>query len=196
MPTPDPDVTTLLGLANQGDDSAKEALYRLVEGELRRRAHARLRRERPPHLLQTTVLIDDAFLKLVGDANVTWANRSQFYCLAAKVMRQLLVDDARLRAATKRGGGNAPIALDAVPDPVMSNATEPLTMLAIHEALSDLVQTRPELGEVVELHHFGGWSLQQIADDILGVAYTTVKRRWKLAQSLLYRALSGGDDDS
>ena len=125
---PDPDVTTLLGLANRGDEAAKEALYRLVEAELRKRAHARLRQERPPHGLQTTVLVDDAFLKLIGGQNLTWENRAQFYCLAAKVMRQVLVDEARHRAAVKRGGA-VPVPLDSVPDPVDHAAADPLTLL-------------------------------------------------------------------
>jgi RNA polymerase sigma-70 factor (ECF subfamily) len=196
MPSPVPDVTTLLGLANQGDESAKEALYRLVEGELRKRARARLRQEQSPHLLQTTMLVDDAFLKLVGGSNLTWTNRSQFYCLAAKVMRQILVDEARHRTATKRGGGDAAVPLHAVPEPADRTGPDPVSLLALHEAMTRLAETRPELSEVVELHHFGGWDLKQIADEVLRVPYPTIKRRWKLAQSLLFRVLSGGDDDT
>jgi RNA polymerase sigma factor (TIGR02999 family) len=195
MPLPEPDVTTLLGLASQGDARAQAALYRLVEGELRRRARARLRHERPPHELQTTVLVDDAFVKLVGDRNVTWQNRAHFYCLAARVMRELLVDEARRRAADKRGGGEGPASLDGVAEPVGRAGPDPLTVLALHEALTALAATEPELAQVVDLHHFGGWDLKQVADDILHVPYATVKRRWQKARALLYRALNGGDDD-
>jgi RNA polymerase sigma factor (TIGR02999 family) len=193
MPIPDAEVTTLLGLANQGDEAAKEALYRLVESELRKLARGRLRHERAPHLMQTTVLVDEAFIKLVGSRNSTWLNRSQFYGVAAKVMRQLLVDEARQRAASKRGGA-PPTSLDAVPDLVDRTAADPLTVLAVHEALTGLAASRPDLTEVVELHHFGGWDLHQVAD-ILHVSYGTIKRRWQLAKALLHRALSGGDDD-
>jgi RNA polymerase sigma factor (TIGR02999 family) len=196
MSPAEPDVTTLLGLANQGDARAQAALYRLVEGELRRHAQARLRHERPPHELQTTMLVDDVFIKLVGDQSLTWQNRAQFYCLAARVMRELLVDEARRRTADKRGGGAAPADLDGMAEPVDRAATDPATVLALQEALTALAATEPDLAQIVDLHHFGGWDLKQIADDILHTPYTTVKRRWQKARALLYRALSGGDDDA
>jgi RNA polymerase sigma factor (TIGR02999 family) len=190
------DVTTLLTLANQGDAQAKAALYRLVEGELRKRAHARMRHERPPHELQTTVLVDEAFVELVGDQNVKWQNRAQFYCRAARVMRELMVDEARRRTAEKRGGGIQPAQLDGIAEPIDWTAEDPFTVLALQEALTGLASSDPELAQIVDLHHFGGWDLKQIAEVILHIPYTTVKRRWLKARALLYRALSGGDDDA
>jgi RNA polymerase sigma factor (TIGR02999 family) len=195
MSRPGPDVTTLLGLATQGDAKAQSALYRLVEGELRHRARAYLRHEGRRHALQTTLLVDDAFIKLVGAQSPTWENRAQFYCLAARVMRELLVDEARRRTADKRGRGAEPARLDDVAEPSRTDGLDPLTILALHEALTTLAATEPDLIQIVELHHYGGWELKQIADDILHIPYVTVKRRWQKARALLYRALSGGDPD-
>jgi RNA polymerase sigma factor (TIGR02999 family) len=144
----------------------------------------------------TTALMDEAFVKLIGDEQINWENRSQFYCFAAKVMRQLLVDDARLRAAEKRGGGAIPASLQEVADPVDPTGPDPLTLLALHEALTKLAGSYPELIQIVELHHFGGWELKHIAENILGIPYTSVKRRWQRAKALLHRALSGADDDT
>lgn len=189
MSKPQPDVTTLLILAGGGDKRAQEELFRLVEGELRRRAKAFLRHERPDQYLQTTVLVDDAFVQLIGDNKVNWQNRSHFYALAAKVMRRTLVDDARQRTATRRGGGDHPIPLDRIPQPVGCNTADPLIMLALDEALTKLAEHHPELVQVVELHHFAGWDLKQIAD-IFGVPYSTVKHRWQRAKAYLHREMS------
>lgn len=189
MSMPQPDLTTLLIRASGGDKRAQEELFRLVEAELRRRAKAYLRRERPDQCLQTTVLVDDAFVQLIGDNNVNWQNRSHFYALAAKVMRRTLVDDARQRAAARRGGGDHPISLDRIPQPAGCNAADPLTLLALDEALTKLAKHHPELVQVVELHHFTGWDLKQIAD-ILGIPSSTVKHRWQRAKAYLHRELS------
>jgi RNA polymerase sigma factor (TIGR02999 family) len=195
MSAPQTDVTTLLGLAAQGDRHAQDKLFRELEKELRSRARARLRRERSPHDLQTTALVDEAFVKLVGDREMTWEDRSQFYCCAARVMRRILVDDARQRNAQKRDDGKRPAALHRVPDPVDRSSPDPLTLLALNEALTKLAKLYPELMQIVELHHFGGWDLKEIADDILHVPYITVKRKWAKAIALLHREMSGGDDD-
>jgi RNA polymerase sigma factor (TIGR02999 family) len=191
-----PDVTTLLGLAVHGDQFAQSELFRRVESVLRKLAKARLRHEQPAHNLQTTVLVDEAFMKLVGDQEMIWENRAQFYCCAAKVMRQILVDDARRRAAKRRGGGERAVPLDTVPEPVERRALDPFTLLALHEALTKLAGAYPDLIQIVELHHFGGWDLQQIAEEILHLPYVTVKRRWQRAKAILHRALSGGADDA
>lgn len=196
MSTPQPDITTLLVQAGRGDRQAQADLFRLVEGELRKRAKARMRREGTPSNLQTTVLVDEAFLRLVGDQHLNWESRSQFYGFAARVMRAILVDDARQRQADKRGGGDRPAPLDRVAEPAAAADADPLTLLALDEALTRLGESSPELLQVVELHHFGGWDLKQIAEDILHVPYVTVKRRWQKARALLHRDLSGGDDDS
>jgi RNA polymerase sigma factor (TIGR02999 family) len=190
MSTPQPDVTTLLCLAGSGDRHAEDELFRLVEPELRRRAKAYLRRERPGHELQTTVLVDEAFVKLVGKDRTTCENRSQFYALAAKAMRRMLVDEARQRAAAKRGGGDQSAPLDRVPELTDPTASDPLTKLAVDEALKRLEEDYPKLVEIVNLHYFSGWSLKQIAEDILCIPYTTVKRRWQQARARLRREMS------
>jgi RNA polymerase sigma factor (TIGR02999 family) len=182
-------------LAGSGDREAREKLFRLVQGELRRQAKARLRGERPGHDLQTTLLVNEAFVQLIGDQKVTWENRMQFYCFAARVMRQTLVDEARLRAAGKRGGGERPLPLERTADPVEHRPFDPLTLLALHEALDKIAGQSPELIEIVELRYFGGWELKQIAEDILHVPYPTIKKRWQRAKALLHRELSKGDEE-
>lgn len=189
MLPPQPDVTTLLRLAGAGDRQACAELFRQVEGELRQRAHAYLRRERPDQGLQTTVLIDDVFLKLVGNPNTSWQDRAQFYRFAARAMRQLLIDHARQRNARDRGGGAGPAPLDQVPEPGAEAACDPLDLLALDEALTKLAAANPDLAEIVELHHFGGWDLKQIAEEILRVSYKRAKTRWQLARAWLRREL-------
>jgi RNA polymerase sigma factor (TIGR02999 family) len=193
---PKNDVTTLLQLASGGDRQAQDDLFRLVEGELRKRAKARMSHERPGHLLQTTLLIDEAFVKLVGNRGANWQNRSHFYRCAAKVMRTILVDDARRRAAGKRGAGNRSVSLDDVPDAVAGPGLDPVTLLGIHEALNNLAVTDPELIPIVELHLFGGWDLKDIAQDVLHLPYGIVKRRWRMAKALLHRQISGDAHDT
>src|SRR5262249_24888337 len=138
MPTPAPDVTTLLRLAVADDPQAKQDLFRLVEGELRRRARRYLRRQPPPHTLQTTVLVDEAFVQLPGQPAPPWESRRQFYCCAATVMRHVLVDYVRRRTAERRGGGERPAELSRLPEPVDPKAWDPLRLLALHEALAKL----------------------------------------------------------
>jgi RNA polymerase sigma factor (TIGR02999 family) len=195
MSRPATDVTTLLARAGRGDRQAQDELFRLVEAELRQRAKALLRRERPTANLQTTVLVDEAFVRLVGDPDRNWENRSRFYSCAAKVMRDILVDEARRRAAEKRGGGEAPAPLDRIPDLVDWRSVDPLGLLALHDALGKLAGPYPQLVQIVELHHFGGWQLKQIAADILHIPYPTAKRWWQKAKALLHREISGGTND-
>jgi RNA polymerase sigma factor (TIGR02999 family) len=142
------------------------------------------------------MLVDDAFVKLIGDSKLTWENRAHFYGLAARAMRDILVDDARRRAALKRGGGGDPARLDAAAEPVDPSSADPLRMLALNDALTAMAVTHPELVTLVELHHFGGWELKQIAEEILKISYATAKRRWEKARALLYRSVYGGDDDA
>ncbi len=197
MSRPTTDVTTLLARASRGDRQAQEELFRLVEGELRTRAKALLRNERPTPNLQTTVLVDEAFLRLIADPKQNWENRSRFYCRAARVMREIIVDEARRRAADKRGGGGeAPASLDGVADLVDWRSVDPLNLLVLHEALGNLAGPYPQLVQIVELHHFGGWELKEIAEEILHVPYPTVKRWWQKAKALLHREISGDAYDA
>jgi RNA polymerase sigma factor (TIGR02999 family) len=193
MSAPQKDVTTLLHLASGGDAQAQDELFRLVEGELRKRAAALLRRERPGHLLQTTVLIDEAFVKLVGRQTVPWQNRSQFYCYAARAMRHVLVDWARKETAEKHGGGRPALSLDGLPEPIERPALDPAAVTALHRALTRLAVTHGELSQVIELHYFGGLELKRIADEVLHIPYRTLKRRCQVAKALL-RQLMEGDD--
>ena len=195
MATPGLNVTALLHQASRGDRQAQEQLFRMVEPELRQRARARLSREPRRHDLQTTVLVDEAFVKLVGDPDRNWENRYQFYCCAARVMRLLFVDEARKRAADKRGRNLQALSLDCVAEPMHAQSLDPATLLALHEALDKLGTIHPDLSQLVELHHFGGWDLKQIADEILGVPYGQVKRHWRTALAFLHRELKGGDND-
>jgi RNA polymerase sigma factor (TIGR02999 family) len=189
MSPPPSDVTRLLRLVSSGNQQARDELFRLVQDELRKRAHVYLRQERKDPSLQTTVLIDDVFLKLTADQAIDWQDRAQFYRLAARVMRQLLVDRARERDAQRRGGGVQPAPLDQVAEPLAGRASPPLSLLIVDEALTKLAQTDPELAEMVELHHFGGWELKQIAEDILHIPYKQAKTRWQLAKAWLRREL-------
>jgi RNA polymerase sigma factor (TIGR02999 family) len=195
MDQPSANVTALLQKAGQGDTRALEELFRLVEPVLRQRAQRCLENEPAAQELQTTMLVDDAFLRLVGDQEIEWQNRAQFYCLAAKVMRRILVDEARKRAALKRHGQPTATLDPAVnlPDP---KAVEPMTRLALDDALTGLAESHPDLVEIVELHVFAGWDLKQIANQILRVPYITVKRRWQRAKALLYRDMCGDSHDT
>jgi RNA polymerase sigma factor (TIGR02999 family) len=195
MSTPPSDVTTLLRLVSNGDLAARDELYRLVEKELRQCAHAYLQHERPNPALQTTVLINDAFLKLVGSQNVTWEDRSHFYRFAARVMRQLLIDYARQANAQKEGGGVRPASLDEVAEPLARKTADPLVRLVLQEVLAKLTATDPELAEMVKLHLVDGWTLEQIARDLLNISPKQAKTRWRHARAWLLRELSNWDDD-
>jgi len=193
MSTSDENVTGLLNQAAGGDRQAQEELFRRVEGALRAKAEQLLRREAPDPNVQTTLLVNDAFLKLVGDHSIHWQNRAQFYGWAARVMRQHLVSLARERQAQKRNSGERPVAVDNVPELVDPKSLNPMNVLSLDESLSRLAATWPELTVIVELHIFGGWELKAIAEEILQVPYRTVKRKWHLAKALLRRDLNGDD---
>lgn len=195
MEHPENGITELLGRAGNGDLRAREELFQFVERELRRRASRYLRGETSPHDLQTTMLVDDAFIKLVGDQDLVWQNRSQFYSLAAKVMRRILVDEARKRNAIKRNGPY-PISMDLSSEQPDPKGTEPLNNLVLDEALSKLSESHPDLVEIVELHLFAGWDLKQVAEEILKVPYTTIKRRWQRAKAMLHREMCGDEHDT
>jgi RNA polymerase sigma factor (TIGR02999 family) len=190
VPAPSPDDVTALLRRARDDPGAREELFRLVADELRQRAHAWLSRQPPDPALQTTVLIDDAFLKLVGGRAIAWQDRAQFYRLAARAMKQVLVDYARRRRAAKGGGGVRPDSLADVPEPAARGGLAAPDLLALEETLVKLAREAPDLAEVVELHHFGGWDLKQVAQDILGLSPKQVERRWQMALAWLYRELN------
>ncbi len=180
------EVTQLLLAWNGGDESALEKLIPLVYDELRRLAKRHMRREHPDHTLQTTALINEAFLRLVDLGNVHWQNRAHFFALCARLMRRILVDFARARHYTKRGGGAQPISLSEslVVSPRLST-----DLVAVDDALNALTTMDARKGQVVELRIFGGLTLEETAA-VLKVSSDTVRRDWKLAKVWLLRELS------
>ncbi len=194
----DPDITRLLLDWSGGDERALTALFPLVYEQLRAIAQSHLRRERGEHTLQRTALVHEAFLRLVDQRNVDWRSRSQFFGLASQMMRRILVDYARRRAAAKRGQ-RAAVDLEevlnaadtAVPgDGALALAAEPgIDLEAIDQALERLDALDPRQGKLVELRFFGGLSLEEAAE-VLGVSPATVKRDWAVARAWLQRELS------
>jgi RNA polymerase sigma factor (TIGR02999 family) len=184
------DITQLLRIASRGDSVAQEELFRRVEEELRTIADKYMRKERPDHTLSTTVLVDEAFMRLVvGGRKLKWTDRAHFYRAAAKAMRNLLVDYARRRQRKRRGPRHVRIQLD--PDR-LGHEMPQFDLLALNEALDKLKRLDPRQIEVVELHHFGGHSIAETAK-ILDVSVATVKTDWASARAFLYRELTRGE---
>src|SRR5262249_18811032 len=176
MPTPAPhEVTQLLLAWSQGDRAALERLVPLVYDELRRLAKHYMRRERTGHTLQTTALIHEAYLRLVDANRVRWQNRAHFFGIAARLMRQILVDFAREQQYQKRGGGAHPVSLDEAPV-IRPERSEDL--VALDEALSALAEIDARKSQVVELRFFGGLSVGEMAE-ALQVSPETVRRDWR-----------------
>ena len=180
------EVTRLLLAWNDGDESALDKLVPLVYEELRRLARRRMRLERPEHTLQTTALINEAFLRLVDVRNVHWQNRAHFFALCARLMRRILVDYARTRHYAKRGGGAQPISLN---ESLVVSPQLPTDLVAVDDALRALAEVDARKAQVVELRFFGGLTAEETAE-VLKVSPETVKRDWKLAKAWLLRELS------
>jgi len=180
------DVTGLLVAWSKGDEAARTCLIDAVYAELRRLARGYLQRERPDHSLPPTALVHEAYLKLVDQKRVQWQNRTQFFAIAAHLMRRILVDHARTHNAQKRGAGHR------VPLEDRDAGFEPLTVdvVALDLALQRLSDTYPRQGRLVELRFFGGLTVEEIAT-VLDLAPITVKRDWALAKAWLYRELQG-----
>ncbi len=184
MPHPS-DITSLLVAWCQGDREALERLVPLVERELRRLAHYYMSRESPGHTLQTTALIDEAYLFLIRQRDVHWQNRAHFFAIAAQIMRRILLNYARNRHRLKRGGHAVQVSLSEVA--VMSSeASEEL--IALDDALGRLAEVDERKARVVELRYFGGLSVQETAD-VLGVSGVTVMRDWNMAKAWLAREM-------
>lgn len=188
MPAPEShEITQLLLAWGAGDKSALDRLAPLVYGELHRLARSYLRRERAGHTLQTTALIHEAYLRLIGARQVNLENRAHFFAVAARLMRQILVDFARTRGYQKRGGGAQQIPLDGT---MMISPERDEDLLALDEALSALAEVDARKAQVVELRFFGGLTEEETAA-ALKVSLETVKRDWRIARSWLSRKLSG-----
>jgi RNA polymerase sigma factor (TIGR02999 family) len=182
-------VTVLLLRWREGDRQALEELMPIVYDELRRLASHYLRQERRDHTLQSTALVNEAYLRLAGQNPPEWQNRAHFFGIAARVMRQILVEYARGRGAAKRGGGAAKISLDSsIALPQQIN----VDVVALDKALSELSQLDEQQSRIVELRFFGGLTIEDTSE-VLGVSPATVKREWVTARAWLYRAMSGGE---
>lgn len=187
MAVPPDHVTGLLLAWSRGDQAALDALMPLVYDELRRLAHRQMHGERTGHTLQTTALVNEAYVRLVDVRRIQWRDRAHFLAMCARLMRRILVDVARSRRAGKRGGGAQRVSLD---DALVLASEPSADLVAIDAALDALAQVDARKARVVELRFFGGLSVEESAE-ALDVSPETVMRDWKLAKMWLLRELSG-----
>ena len=183
-------ITQLLLAWSDGDQEALEKLTPLVYAELRRLAKSYMRGERPGHTLQTTALINEAYLRLIDWKIVRWQNRAHFFGVAAQVMRRILVDFARSRHYARRGGGTQQVSLD---EALTIHEDRSAEIIALDDALKSLAEIDRRKSQVVELKFFGGLSAEETAE-ALKVSPRTVEREWNLARAWLYRELRGKDE--
>lgn len=176
------EITRLLHLANEGQEAAVNSLAPLMLTELRAIAQRAMARERPGHTLQPTVLADEAFLRLVGEADVPWQDRAHFYSVAATVMRRILIDHARSHATEKRGGNRARLDIDHH-EPA-DNSRSIVDILELEDALARLTELDARQARIVELKFFAGLTSEQIAH-IIGVSVRTVDGDWAMAKAWL-----------
>ena len=188
VPTTRPDeITQLLVDWGQGDHGALEKLTPVVYKQLRRLAHRYMEGQRPDHTLQTTALVNEAYLRLADQRKPNFTNRSHFFAVAAKAMRHILVDQAKAAQRQKRGGGAAKIELD---EAALISPEEPQAILDLNDALERLATLDSRKAQVVELKYFGGLQQEEIAE-VLKVSAVTVRRDWVFAKTWLYGQLQG-----
>lgn len=180
------EISQLLVHWSDGDATAREKLLPLVYDELRRLARHYLSRERVNHTLQPTALVHEAYLRMIGQHQVSWQNRAQFFGLAATLMRNILVDHARHHNAQKRGGGEVALSLSAAD---RFGSTPDVNLIALDEALQDLAHSAPQAARIVELRYFGGLTIEETAN-VLGVSHATVERDWAFARAWLKKELT------
>lgn len=178
-------ITQLLLQWGTGDRSALDKLLPLVYDQLRRLAQSYLRRNRNSSTLQPTVLVHEAYLKLINQEQTSWQNRAQFFGLAAKIMRDLLVDHARRARAAKRGGDNFSLSLSEADQ--IGNSPN-LDLLALNEAMDELAKFKPRHCQIIEMRFFGGLTIEETAE-VLAISHATVERDWNFARTWLYRQL-------
>ncbi|MEO5815533.1 MAG: ECF-type sigma factor [Gemmatimonadaceae bacterium] len=183
------DVTRLLDEVRRGESGAADRLARVVYQHLHRIAENALRRESAGHTLQATELVDEAFVRLLGQQETTWENRSQFYAVAARIIRRILVDHERRRRPMRRDHGVRVTLDNALSNDVLSGGTGRLDLIALDLALQQLEALSPRQGRVVELRFFAGLDVDQAAE-VLDVSPTTMKRDWRFARALLLEFLS------
>jgi RNA polymerase sigma-70 factor (ECF subfamily) len=186
------DVSQLLADWSNGDQAALDKLLPLVNVELRQLARRYMRRENPGHTLQTSALVNEAYLRLIDQKSVRWQNRAHFFVIAAQLMRRILIDHARSHHYAKRGGGALRVSLDEAAAVTEARAAE---LLAVDEALEKLTAMDARKGSIVELRFFGGLSLEETAE-VLGISSPTVQREWRAAKAWLRRTISKGESDA
>jgi RNA polymerase sigma factor (TIGR02999 family) len=182
------ELTRLLQAWSDGDKQALDALVPRVQAELHRLAGLYMAGERQNHPLQTTALINEAYIRLIGWDNVRWQNRAHFFAVAAQLMRRILVDHARARRRTKRGGGAVQTTLD---EGCIYNQERTRDLLAVDQALARLEALDPRKSRIVELKFFGGLTEDEVAV-VLQISDRTVRREWSLARAWLHTEISGG----
>jgi len=178
-------VTRLLANWGQGDEAALEKMTPIVYDELRRLAHRYMQGQRPDHTLQTTALVNEAYLRLVDQTTPSFANRSHFFAVAATAMRQILVNHAKAQQRQKRGGGASKVDLDTA---ALISPEQTKTVLDVDEALERLARFDSRKAQVVELKYFGGLNQDEIAE-VLKISIVTVRRDWLFARAWLYTEL-------
>jgi RNA polymerase sigma factor (TIGR02999 family) len=181
------EITELLAEWRDGNQSALDELYPLVYNELHRLARRYMSRERKGHTLQTTALINEAYVRLVDQKNVQWANRSHFFAISAQIMRRILIDHARRHAYAKRGGGAQQVSLEEAATVAPDLGLE---LIRLDEALNTLAEMDPRRSQVVEMRYFGGLNNEEIAG-VLNISENTVTRDWNMARAWLYQQLTG-----
>ena len=177
-------LTALLVEWREGDQAALDRLMPLVYDQLRRIAHRYVQRERNGHTLQTSALVNEAYLRLAGQ-DVVWQNRAHFFAVTARVMRHILIDHARRRRFAKHGGEARQVPLEEASAMSAERAAE---LIALEEALDELAQLDQRKSQVVELRYFGGLNLEETAE-VLQISLMTVRRDWRAAKAWLYRRL-------
>ena len=181
------EVSTLLDLWNQGDQGALTQLMPLIVDDLRRMAGKQMAIERADHTLQPTALVNEIYLKLVGRRSVSWQNRAQFFAFLAGMMRRLLVDHARARQTTKRGGDAILVSLDA--DLRLPEVGRDPDIIELDEALSSLSELDERQARIVEMRYFTGLTVEEVAE-VEQISRTTVKREWRTARLWLLKHMS------
>jgi RNA polymerase sigma factor (TIGR02999 family) len=182
-------ITQLLLDWSDGNQAALEDLTPIVYGELHRLAHHHMNRERAGHTLQTSALVNEAFMRLIHQRNVKWNNRAHFFAIAAQMMRRILVDYARSHLYAKRGAGAVHVSLDQAGLVSKEPSAE---VTALDEALTKLESIDPQQARVVELKFFGGLTIKETAE-VMGISIDMVKREWSTAKAWLYLEMSSGD---
>ena len=179
-------ITQLLEKWSKGDEKALDQLMPLVYDELHRLAEGYLRRERREHTLQPTALVNELFLKFFDQNSMSWQNRAQFFGVAARIMRRILVDHARAHHSVKRGGDRLAVSLK---DIAAFGAQPDADLLVLHDVLNQLEQLDPVQGRIVELRFFGGLTIRETAE-VMNISHATVEREWRTAKAFLKRELT------